>query len=282
MGFLKKIIDWFLNAILVVSIVASIWIFSQVFLLASFRIPSDSMEPGLVEGDFVAVWKPTLGARLFDLNATLRLEQTAIHRVPGLRKAKRGDVLVFNFPHPNGWDKIEMHILKYYIKRCIGLPGDTLSIRDGRFRINGVSEPLGNLDSQERIGQTPPEGFADGIYKAFPFDSAVGWNIRDFGDKVEMNRENYLLYRKLIAWEQKAEINYNDSTVFLNGEPIREYRFLKNYYFMAGDKGLNSQDSRYWGLLPEEYIVGKAAFIWKSVDPYTGQFRWERFMKKIE
>ena len=51
-----------------------------------------------------------------------------------------------------------------------------------------------------------------------------------------MNRENYLLYRKLIAWEQKAEINYNDSTVFLNGEPIREYRFLKNYYFMAGDK----------------------------------------------
>ena len=290
MGFLKKIIDWFLNAILVVSIVASIWIFSQVFLLASFRIPSDSMEPGLVEGDFVAVWKPTLGARLFNLNATLRLEQTAIHRVPGFRRVRRGDVLVFNFPHPNGWDKIEMHILKYYIKRCIGLPGDTLSIRDGRFRINGVSEPLGNLDSQERIGQTPPEGFADGIYKAFPFDSAVGWNIRDFGplylpktgDKVEMNRENYLLYRKLIAWEQKAEINYNDSTVFLNGEPIREYRFLKNYYFMAGDKGLNSQDSRYWGLLPEEYIVGKAAFIWKSVDPYTGQFRWERFMKKIE
>ncbi|WP_270622131.1 S26 family signal peptidase, partial [Parabacteroides merdae] len=233
---------------------------------------------------------PTLGARLFDLNATLRLEQTEIHRTPGFRKAKRGDVLVFNFPHPNGWDKIEMHILKYYIKRCIGLPGDTLSIRNGRFRINGMSEPLGNMDSQERIGRTLPGEFPDGVYKAFPFDSVISWNIRNFGplyvpkagDKVKMNRENYLLYRKLIAWEQKAEINYNDSTVFLNGEPIREYRFLKNYYFMAGDKGLNSQDSRYWGLLPEEYIVGKAAFVWKSVDPYTGQFRWDRFMKKIE
>ena len=102
MGFLKKIINWLLNAILVVSIVVSIWIFSQVFLLASFRTPSDSMEPELVEGDFVAVWKPTLGARLFDPNATLRLEQTEIHRTPGFRKAKRGDVLVFNFPHPNG------------------------------------------------------------------------------------------------------------------------------------------------------------------------------------
>lgn len=213
MGFLKKIINWLLNAILVVSIVASIWIFSQVFLLASFRIPSDSMEPELVEGDFVAVWKPTLGARLFNLNATLRLEQTEIHHVPGLRGVRRGDVLVFNFPHPNGWDKIEMHILKYYIKRCIGLPGDTLSIRNGRFRINGMSEPLGNMDSQERIGRTLPGKFPDGVYKAFPFDSVISWNIRNFGplyvpkagDKVKMNRENYLLYRKLIAWEQKAE-----------------------------------------------------------------------------
>ena len=207
----------------------------------------------------------------------------------GASGVRRGDVLVFNFPHPNGWDKIEMHILKYYIKRCIGLPGDTLSIRNGRFRINGMSEPLGNMDSQERIGRTLPGKFPDGVYKAFPFDSVISWNIRNFGplyvpkagDKVKMNRENYLLYRKLIAWEQKAEINYNDSTVFLNGEPIREYRFLKNYYFMAGDKGENSQDSRYWGLLPEEYIVGKAAFIWKSVDPYTGKFRWERFFKTI-
>jgi len=290
MGFLKKIINWLLNAILVVFIVASIWIFSQVFLLASFRIPSDSMEPELVEGDFVAVWKPTLGARLFNLNATLRLEQTEIHRVPGLRGVRRGDVLVFNFPHPNGWDKIEMHILKYYIKRCIGLPGDTLSIRNGVFRVSGADTPLGNLDSQRRIGQTLPGEFPDGIYNSFPFDSIANWNIRDFGpiyipktgDSLTMNRGNYILYRKLIEWEQKGKLEYKDSTVFLNAKPIKDYCFLKNYYFMAGDKGMNSQDSRYWGLLPEEYIVGKAAFVWKSVDPYTSKLRWDRFMKKIE
>ena len=247
------------------------------------------MEPELIEGDAILIWKPTLGARLFNLNATLRLEQVKIYRTPGLRKIKRNDVLVFNFPHPNNWDRIEMHILKYYVKRCIGLPGDTLSIKNGRFRVEGIDEPLGNIESQQKIGQTLLEEFPCGVYHCFPFDSNINWNIRNFGplyvpkagDKVEMNRENYLLYRKLIAWEQKAEINYNDSTVFLNGEPIREYRFLKNYYFMAGDKGLNSQDSRYWGLLPEEYIVGKAAFVWKSVDPYSGKFRWDRFMKKI-
>ena len=290
MGFLKKVIDWFLNAVLAILIIASIWVFVQVFLLASFRIPSDSMEPELTEGDFVAVWKPTLGARLFDLNATLRLEQTEIHRMPGFRKAKRGDVLVFNFPHPNGWDKVEIHILKYYIKRCIGLPGDTLSIRNGKFQINGMAEPLGNTDSQERIGRTLPGEFPDGVYKAFPFDSILNWNIRNFGplyipkagDRIKMNRTNYALYRKLIAYEQKTGIEYRDSTVYLNGKPMQEYCFQKNYYFMAGDKGMNSQDSRYWGLLPEEYIVGKAAFIWKSANPYTGRFRWERFMKKIE
>ena len=149
----KRWIDILLNLFLVLAGLVVLWVFVQVFLLASFRIPSDSMEPELTEGDFVAVWKPTLGARLFDLNATLRLEQTEIHRMPGFRKAKRGDVLVFNFPHPNGWDKVEMHILKYYIKRCIGLPGDTLSIRNGKFQINGMAEPIGNTDSQERIGR---------------------------------------------------------------------------------------------------------------------------------
>ena len=183
-----------------------------------------------------------------------------------------------------------MHILKYYIKRCIGLPGDTLSIRNGVFRVSGADTPLGNLDSQRRIGQTLPGEFPDGIYNSFPFDSIANWNIRDFGpiyipktgDSLTMNRGNYILYRKLIEWEQKGKLEYKDSTVFLNAKPIKDYCFLKNYYFMAGDKGMNSQDSRYWGLLPEEYIVGKAAFVWKSVDPYTGKLRWDRFMKKIE
>ena len=96
-----------------------------------------------------------------------------------------------------------------------------------------------------------------------------------------MNRTNFVLYKKLIEWEQQGTLEYKDSTSFLNGKPIDVYRFLKNYYFMAGDNGMNSQDSRYWGMLPEEYIVGKAWIIWKSVDPYTEKFRWERFMKII-
>lgn len=69
--------------------------------------------------------------------------------------------------------------------------------------------------------------------------------------------------------------------ILLGDSLIREYRFQENYYFVAGDKAENSQDSRYWGLLPEPFIVGRAVRIWKSVEP-DEDTRWDRIWKKIE
>lgn len=285
--YIHNLINKVIDIVFWLCMIVALWFVLQVFVFASFKIPSDSMEPELITGDNILVLKPTIGPRLFNLFTSMRNEQTKIYRVPGFKKIKHNDILVFNFPHPKGWDKIEMHILKYYIKRCVGLPGDTLFIRNGYFQINGVNTPLGNPDSQKRIAST--EKFADGIFHSFPYDSITGWNIKEFGplhipakgDSVGMNRTNFVLYKKLIEWEQQKKLEYRDSTVFLNGNPISGYRFRKNYYFMAGDNGMNSQDSRYWGMLPEEYIVGKAWIIWKSVDPYTEKFRWERFLKVI-
>ena len=264
-----------------------LWFTIQVFLFSSFKIPSDSMEPELTIGDNILVLKPTIGPGVFNLFASMRNEQTEIYRIPGIKKIQRNDILVFNFPHPNSWNKIEMHILKYYIKRCVGLPSDTLSIQNGFFHVKGIETSLGNMESQNKIATT--EQFEDGIFHSFPFDSIISWNIKDFGplyipgkgDSITLNQTNCRLYRKLIEWEQQGSLQYKDSTIFLNGTPINGYRFQKNYYFMAGDNGMNSQDSRYWGLLPEEYIVGKAWIIWKSVDPYTDKFRWNRFLKVI-
>ena len=267
--------------------VTVLWFTLQVFLFSSFKIPSDSMEPELTIGDNILVLKPTIGPRVFNLFASMRNEQTEIYRIPGIKKIQRNDILVFNFPHPNSWNKIEMHILKYYIKRCVGLPSDTLSIQNGFFHVKGIETSLGNMESQNKIATT--EQFEDGIFHSFPFDSIISWNIKDFGplyipgkgDSITLNQTNCRLYRKLIEWEQQGSLQYKDSTIFLNGTPINGYRFQKNYYFMAGDNGMNSQDSRYWGLLPEEYIVGKAWIIWKSVDPYTDKCRWNRFLKVI-
>lgn len=284
---IHNLINKIINIVFWLCMIGVLWLVVQVFVFASFKIPSDSMEPGLTTGDNILVLKPTIGPRLFNIFASMRNEQTEIYRVPGLKKIKRNDILVFNFPHPNNWDKIEMHILKYYIKRCVGLPGDTLLIRNGFYKVKGEEISIGNQESQEKVATT--KQFEDGIFHSFPFDSLIGWNIKDFGplyipgkgDSITLDQTNYRLYKKLIEWEQQGELQYKDSATFLKGNPINGYRFQKNYYFMAGDNGMNSQDSRYWGLLPEEYIVGKAWIIWKSIDPYTEKFRWDRFLKVI-
>lgn len=287
---LNKIINWLLNLILGSAALALLWIFGQVFIFTSFRIPSDSMEPVLEAGDCVFVNKMLLGARIFDLSDAMDGKQVEIHRIPGLSHIRRNDILVFNFPHPHTWDKIEMHLMKYYIKRCIGLPGDTLSIENGMYRIGHDTTPVGNRKSQQKIRERTVSSFEEGVFKSFPYDSVLNWNIKNFGplyipkagDSISMNRTNFCLYRKVIEWEQKENLYIQDSIVYLKNTPLYQYRFRKNYYFMAGDKGENSQDSRYWGLLPEEYIVGKATRIWKSVDPYLGTWRWKRILKNIE
>ena len=287
---INKWIDWILNIFLSVAGLVAAWIILQVFVVCSFKIPSDSMEPALEPGDYVLVNKLLIGPRLFKLTDALDGKRVTIYRVPGLHSIQRNDVLVFHFPHPHTWEKIEMHLLKYYVKRCIGLPGDSVWIRNGYYRIGQRADTLGNAAAQKRISQTPPEMFAQNVYRAFPFDSLHSWNIRQFGplylpkggDEITMNRTNYLLYKKVIEWEQQAELSYRDSVVYLNQKPITCYRFQKNYYFMGGDNGENSQDSRYWGLLPEDYIVGKVWKIWKSIDPYTDEFRWDRFLKTVK
>ena len=90
------------------------------------------------------------------------------------------------------------------------------------------------------------------------------------------------LYRKLIEWEQKKPLVRKENKVYLGDSLIKEYRFEENYYFVGGDNMEYSEDSRYWGVLPEPYIVGVATRIWKSVDKFTEKIRWDRVMKKVE
>lgn len=284
-------INRIINIIFGLAIVGVLYILILIFLIASFKIPSDSMAPGLIKGDMVVVWKPTIGPRLFNIFASMKSEQVEIHRIPGITNIHRNDVLVFNFPYSewDKWDKIEMHLLKYYIKRCIALPGDMLSIQDGIYQINNSDILVGNIESQKKIAAFDLERLPKEQFYTLPFDSILQWNIKEFGllyipqkgDSLPMNRTNYLLYKRLIEWEQKDTVTYRDGGVFLCGSPLKGYRFRSNYYFMGGDNSLNSVDSRFWGLVPEEYIVGKAWIIWKSINPDSGKMRWGRFLKAI-
>lgn len=287
---LSLVLDNFLNLFLVLFGLMAVFILLQVFCMASFKIPSDSMEPSLLAGDNIIVNKLAMGARLFNVSAALNGEDVSISRLPGLSKAKHNDVLVFNFPYPrHPWDSIGFDVMKYYVKRCVALPGDTLEIQNGYFKLKGKELSLGNENSQRNISALP-DSCTYVAMKSYPWNDRMNWTIKNFGplpvprkgQTVTMNAETAALYHQLISWEQKRKVATTDGRVYLGDSLIHAYRFTENYYFMAGDKLEDSQDSRYWGLLPESYIVGKAAFIWKSTEPMTGKIRWNRILKSID
>lgn len=290
--YLSKWTNRLLGLLFYLCITAIFLMMLQVFCVSSFKIPTDSMEPELLPGDNILVNKLSKGARLFNVLAALRGEDIAIYRMPGICALKRNDVLVFNFPYQHQrWDSIAFDVMKYYVKRCIALPGDTLEIRNSHYRVNRKNEEqLGNVAAQHKLAITSDMLLRNVVMNTFPWNGHLGWTIREFGplpvpskgQVVKMDSITFLLYRQLISWEQKSKLTLDaDRNVLLGDSLIHTYCFRENYYFMAGDKMLNSQDSRYWGLLPESFIVGKVWRIWKSVNPATKEIRWNRFLKKV-
>ncbi|MBE6274646.1 MAG: signal peptidase I [Bacteroides sp.] len=285
----EKIIYWGLFIIILPDLVYLLLLGVEVTSVSSFKIPTESMVPTLIPGDNIYVNKWIMGGRIFDVEESFH-QQVEISRLPGIRKLKRNDVIVFNDPYPYRSDTMYMDIKRYYIKRCIALPGDTLEIRNGYFRVNGTDEPLGNAEAQEAISRlkgVPEERVA---FNAFPHSDLFGWTIKEFGPyhipqagmTVPMDSLTATLYHKLIRWEQKKPVTWPDGKVMLGDSLIHEYTFKENYYFTAGDNGIYSRDSRYWGPVPEPFIVGVASRIWKSVDKYTGEWRSDRFLKTIQ
>lgn len=261
----------------------------EVTTFSSFKIPTSSMRPTLIPGDNIYVNKWIIGGRIFDVRESFR-RQVEISRLPGLRRLRRNDVIVFNDPYPYRSDTMYMDVMRYYVKRCVALPGDTLEIRNGRFRVNGTDEALGNPEAQEAISRlrgAPEEGVA---FNAFPYRAGFGWTIKEFGPfyvprkgaTIPLDSMTAALYHKLIRWEQKKPVTWQGNDVRLGDSLVRRYTFEKDYYFTAGDNGLDSRDSRYWGVVPEPFIVGVASRIWKSVDRNTGRWRKERFLKEIK
>ena len=288
---LSKILDLIMNLFLVACGAVALLLLVQLFCFTSFKIPSDSMEPALQQGDRIIVNKLVQGARLFNVFAALRGEDIKIYRTPGFGKLERNDVLVFNFPYAeNRWDSIRFNVMEYYVKRCIAVPGDTVEIRNCYYRIRGYNGELGNIEAQRYLSELEKPEDRGIVTGTFPWDWGLGWNIREFGplpvprrgQEVKMEKTTLHLYKQLIEWEQKCKMSEKGDTIFMGDSIIQTYQFKKNYYFVSGDNMANSQDSRYWGMLPEEYIVGKATRIWYSEDKFTGKSRWNRMMKKIK
>ena len=124
---MKKVIKTLLQYVAVIVISLLIAAVLRLFVVDFYSIPSDSMEPAIVPGDFILVDKLSFGARMYrNFDFLEDGTEPETWRVKGFAPIRHGDVLVFNFPYSGGWNKISMHLSRFYVKRCIGLPGDTL------------------------------------------------------------------------------------------------------------------------------------------------------------
>lgn len=288
---LKIILKSFLKILSLLLIAIALAVVLRVFLFSNFKIPSDSMAPALLSGDYIIALKLIPGPRIFkNFDYFENDDKPQFWRLKGIRAIKRNDVLVFNFPYSN-WNKMGFDAHAYYVKRCVALPGDSFYIENGIYKVKGYTESLGNIDAQNAFSKMKESEIDPMVFNTFPYEvNSQKWNIKNFGplyvprkgDCLKMDSVNFALYRKLIEYETGSKIKKRNNTVLLNDSVINAYTFTTNYYFMAGDLVSDSRDSRYWGLLPEDHIVGKAAIIWKSEDPYSGEVRWKRVMKAVK
>ncbi|MDR3247025.1 MAG: signal peptidase I, partial [Prevotellaceae bacterium] len=213
----------------------------RVFLLASFLIPTYSMAPTILPGDFILVNKMIPGPRIFNSWDFLTGgTDFSMRRLKGYRKVQRNEILVFNFPYSNH-DKLELDFNVFYAKRCIAIPGDTFYIDNGIYKVKNVIDPLGYYPNQTALSKRDSASFHSNIYRCFP--SSLGWNIKNYGqvyipgenDTVAIDTINVRFYEKLIEYETGQSIEIKSGQVFLDSISIREYVFQQNYYFMAGD-----------------------------------------------
>lgn len=302
--------------------------------------------------------------------------QLPYYRFPGFTEVKRNDVIVFNFPDGDTVSTVYQSNVSYYtlvkqvgreavwhdknrfgrivyrpvdrresfVKRCIGLPGDTVELRDGQTYVNGQrAEDPAQMEQNYRIlpqpwllprqewlklgvsGDDLKQLFnpnydrvpltrqmaaaleADGRLTAemditpadlidrqlFPFEPArFAWNIDQYGpvyvprkgDSVLLTADNIALYRRIITTYEGHTLTEKDGRFYVDGQLCNRYVFDMNYYWAMGDNRHNSADSRYWGFVPEDHIVGKAFWVWMSWNKDGKGFkkiRWNRIGRTI-
>ncbi len=360
------------------------------YFMQPFVIPTSSLEKTLLKGDFLLVSKFHYGARLpmtavsapmvhdtlplVNKPSYLKDPQIPYLRIPGFQKIKRNDIVVFNWPADTLFNMYKAADKKYekpidkktnYVKRCVGIPGDSLEIRDGYVFINGkqtilpdraktqfyytvisnkflshkyIEKEIGSVEytrfyiidkkiasnyqitnaptfknnpkyfilaingtitpssdfkptdkylinmsneEQKKLKKNPsvvsitrnikPKGERES--NIFPKYGDFNWNgdnmgpiyIPEAGKTVELNRKVLPLYKDIIKEYEGNKLSVDGNNIYINGKKATSYTFKQDYYWMMGDNRQNSLDSRYWGYVPFDHVVGKPVFVWMSI-----------------
>ena len=392
------------------------------YFIQPYIIPTGSLEKSLLIGDFLFVSKFHYGARApmtaisapmvhdtipgLKIRSYLKYPQYPYLRLPRLQKIRRNDIVVFSWPADTVRQffvrekRVDKPIDKKsnYVKRCVGVPGDTLEIIDGFVHTNGIKNVLPErarvqytfhayakkgVSSRKLLSQgfedfnrtykidnitensyqkiiphiigrmgntienfkviTPSKGlpaniiFEEGLRVSeilelkkemsltleeasilrkisgidsvnqsinmikvsnetfFPNKITFNWNEDNFGPivipkkgmKVELNRKNISLYKKIISEYEGNKLEINPSQIKVNNINVEQYTFKKDYYWMMGDNRHKSEDSRFWGFVPDDHIVGKPIFIWFSIKGINDglknwKIRWDRVFTTVD
>ena len=334
-------------------------------IMEAYTIPTPSMENSLLVGDFLFVSKFHYGTRTPKTPIQVPLTHQKIwftnipsytewiqlpqYRLPGISHVKREDVVVFNVPPTRLNEGIDypVDLKTNYIKRCVGIPGDVLEIKDRQVFANGtavVNPPMSRFSyrviTKEQISEKNLEklgidsddvGYVSQVennkveyllnldtakaseLKTIPYITSVElypsqtgrdpdifshskfapWNRDNFGPltipkegmTIAVNDSTLAFYGEVITlYDHNKDAKIENGKLMIDGQEQTSYTFKQNYYFMMGDNRHDSLDSRFWGFVPEDHIVGKAFFIWLSLDRNAGvlnKIRWSRFFNLI-
>ena len=345
--------------------------FVHTYFIQPFTIPTSSLEKSLLVGDFLFVSKVNYGARtpmttvalpmvhdtipLTKKKSYLTWPELPYFRLPGFQNIERNDIVVFNWPIDTVYkfrDQSGLRVDKpidkksNYVKRCVGVPGDQLEIKDGIVFVNGkelilperarpqfsykvaldgktpidfeyllndmdITDGAGFMDAEKRdtlfiaaLTATNAERLQyipgiTGVQKIISKEVEPGifphinkWNRDNFGPiyipqqgkTVPLNLETLPFYKAIITDYEKNILQVTGSEIRINGKIATSYTFQQNYYWMMGDNRHNSEDSRYWGYVPENHVVGKPTFIWMSYDSNgkgLKKIRWDRLFTTV-
>lgn len=248
------------------------------FIIQNTRIPTGSMENTILVGDFVLVNKFIYGSSSPRFIPLTDIE-IPFFTLPAVREPRRRDIVVFEFPGMR--DRIEPADPGVnYVKRCIGIPGDTIQVINKVVYINGKQFWI-----PSHIKYMSPYIKPKSYIEPRIFPKGMPWNEDNYGPlivpkkgyTIKLTLDNVERWRTTIDREYgKRVVTIKGNHVEIEGQPVTSYTFKKNYYFMMGDNRDDSLDSRFWGFVPRDRVVGEAfitLFSWDRNIPFSDLFR---------
>jgi len=239
----------------------------KTFLIETSRVPTGSMESTIMVGDFLFVNKFIYGSSS-PRNIPFTDIALPYFQMPALRDPRKGDIVVFEFQGER--DELQSDKIMNYVKRLIGTPGDTVEIINKVVFVNGkeIKRPPHIQYTQSTMKKGVPD------FQIFP--KGMNWNKDNYGplvipkkgDVINLNVSNIERWRTIIDREYlKRVVSVEGDKIFIDGKEVSSYTLKKDYYFMMGDNRDESWDSRFWGFVPRDKIVGEAFLIYWSWDP---------------